>query len=160
MVRLEMRDLFEIMSIIGGSSCTCERCKDMCRRRVCWPTPEQAERIINAGFADRMMLDYWEGNQRIYIVAPASKGNEAAVSPWWPGGPCCLQGEDGLCQIHSLGLKPVEAMVAYCGDSGDKEKEAAYDELHEAVAMDWDSAKGRKVVKLWKNKVGHNSQLK
>ena len=42
------------------SECACGGCSQMCTR-PCWPTPEEARRLIRAGLGDRLMLDYWGG---------------------------------------------------------------------------------------------------
>lgn len=43
---------------IPESECSCDSCKAMCER-PCWPSPEDAERLIDAGYGDKLMLDFW-----------------------------------------------------------------------------------------------------
>lgn len=93
------------------------------------------------------MLDYWEGggvdDQDIEILCPASPGWEAQKAPNWPEG-CVFLTLDYLCELHDLGLKPIEGRVTSCKKSEGR--------LHEDVAMLWNTKKGRGVVRAWKKK--------
>lgn len=124
--------------------CTCKICKDMCKR-PCWPTPEGAERLINAGYSNRLMLDYWTGDNYIYIVSPALKGSEGNEAPFWPTGRCNFQNKKGLCELHNKNLKPLEGKLASCKNN------IRY--LHKYIAKLWDTEKGRTVVRLWKKNI-------
>lgn len=136
------------------SACTCDICRDMCKR-PCWPTPGEARGLIELGYASRMMRDYWlmpgtwdeddeYQDNNIYIICPAERGYEGRGAPFWPGlKGCVLQTEDGLCLIHESGYKPYEARVAgHDAINGDRS-------LHESTAMMWDSDEGREVVAMW-----------
>lgn len=128
------------------NSCTCDRCKAMCKR-PCWPTPEEAEAMINAGLAPKMMLDYWMDQSNIYLVCPAENGYEGRKASWWPGmDGCVFQTPDGLCSIHNSGYKPYEGRMVRHDIKGNK--------LHKKVAIMWNSDNGRRVVEKWKNAVG------
>lgn len=86
----------------------------MCERRPCWPTPDEAKRIKDAGFGDRLMIDYWvESPTDIKIECPAIVGYEGLNAPFIPVGRCTFL-KDGLCELHDLGLKPLEGRVASC----------------------------------------------
>jgi hypothetical protein len=137
------------------ASCKCPECQQMCAYRTCWPTPEEADKLLDLGYANQMWLDYWirediiedlsdyEYDCSIYIIAPAGKGYGGRYAPSNPAGkPCVLQDENGLCTIHDI-CKPMEGRLATC-----KTNEIVPN-LHEKVAMLWDSDLGRKVVKKW-----------
>ena len=130
------------------TECSCQKCKDMCRKRVCWPTPEEADKLIDAGFSNRLMEDYWADEEDIMIICPAIKGYEGEFAPWWPTGGCCLQDKDGLCILHDLGLKPLEGRIADC-----KETEAGGRNIHEEIAMMWEGDCGKAVVEKWQYKI-------
>jgi hypothetical protein len=70
-------------------------------------------------------------------------------APYWPEGRCAFLGKDHLCKLHDKGLKPIEGRLAMCTD----EAEAEGGNLHEAVAVLWDSEEGRAVVKMWHEKL-------
>jgi len=131
---------------IPETSCSCDTCKKMCDR-PCWPTPEEVEELVKKGFGKRLMLDWWQRcfSDDIMLVSPALIGFEQRMAPsLHPIGGCTFQNSDGLCELHQIGLKPIEGRLASC-----KRQNNGYD-LHKAVSELWDSDKGREVVKLWK----------
>lgn len=121
--------------------CSCSECVSMCEKRPCWPTPQESKKLIEQGFAKKLMLDYWADQKNIYIICPAIEGYEGSLVPFIPVGKCSLL-KDSLCILHDLKLKPVEARIASC--------ETSYPDLHRDVAMLWKSDEGRNVVELWK----------
>ena len=130
--------------------CDCDKCKGMCKR-PCWPTPKEAKKLIDSGYAKRLMLDYWAAEPNIYIVCPALKGYEGKETPYWPSGEkgCTFQDSKGLCEIHDKKLKPIEGRVAHHSEIGN----GSGLDLHKAVAKLWNSKEGRDIVLLWKQKV-------
>lgn len=101
------------------SACACERCRVMCEK-PCWGTPDEIQRLIDAGFGDRLALDYWSGDETIYVLAPALKGHEGQEAPWtnWSQDGCTFW-QDGLCQLHEMGLKPSEGAQTYACRPGE-----------------------------------------
>lgn len=134
-----------LLSKYKENECKCNICVNMCKTRPCWGTPEEIKKIIEAGFANKLMLDYWVSEPDIYIVSPAIKGYEKGNAPYTPRGVCIFLKND-LCKLHDLKLKPFEARVAGCKMEDDFN-------VHMDVAMEWDTDKGREVVKIWKKKV-------
>lgn len=114
-------------------SCTCDECKAMCQR-PCWPTPEEAQHLINAGYGGQLMQDYWyrKGND-IKLLCPAINGYEGRFSPSWP---------NGLCQLHDLGYKPLEGRKSLCQDKTPKK-------LHKKIAKMWDNSEAQEIVRKW-----------
>lgn len=135
-------------------SCSCPECVGMCKRRPCWPTPHEAEKIIKAGHAKSMMLDYWVGSPKgkpsspdTFIVGPAIVGYEGDTAPDTPIGRCTLLTEDGRCPLHGTGYKPYEARASSCtSEEGG---------IHQHVATLWESKKGIEVVKMWRKTVAN-----
>jgi hypothetical protein len=130
------------------NSCTCEECKEMCRR-PCWPEPWEASGLLEMGLARKLMLDYWyesDRDERIFLLCPACPGYESHDAPYWPSEGCVFQTRKGLCSIHDSGFKPREGREAICGEFQDG--------LHEAVARTWDCEEGRELVERWKQLVG------
>ncbi len=129
--------------------CTCKVCKNYCRR-PCWPTPNEAKKLIEAGYAKRLMRDWWVGNFNggggdVYIICPASPGYSGCASPERPVNGCVFFNAKGLCDLHHAGLKPKEGRAVH----HIKENKRAVMTLHEAVARTWDTDDGRLVVGLW-----------
>jgi len=55
----------------------CEKGKRFCSEsRPCWGTPEDVSRLLDAGYADRLMLDWYakDGGVDYYVVSPAAQG--------------------------------------------------------------------------------------
>ena len=129
----------------------------MCERRPCWPTPDDAQRLIDAGHADRLMLDWWfdnEQNKTVYVLTPAITGREGGQAPAIPSGRCTFFSDEGLCRLHDLGLKPTEGRQALC-------KERTPDGLHEQVGRTWDGADGKTVIDAWEaGGLGRNQPIR
>jgi hypothetical protein len=129
--------------------CTCEKCVAICENRPCWGTPIEIAKLIELGFGNRMMLDWWAdaGGDDIYIICPAVVGYEGDRSPFFPVGRCSML-ENDRCVVHQW--KPTEGRENFgC-------KQAKEAPSHEEVARTWDTEEGRKVVRLWKEL--HNPQ--
>lgn len=131
--------------LVPLESCTCDVCKDMCQR-PCWPTPSEAKKIIDAGFGHRLMEDYWIDGQvgHVNILCPALSGYENKTAPFWPSGKCTFQDKNGLCELHDLGLKPIEGRVADCRKMNKKHN------LHEMMMIAWNNREAENLVSDWK----------
>lgn len=91
------------------TECSCERCKNQCRT-PCLGTPEDIDRLIKAGYGDRLALTLWRAglligctNKIIKLVAPIQEDN----------GWCTFRTSDGLCELHDKGLKPTEGKLTH-----------------------------------------------
>lgn len=90
--------------------CACDECKQMCKTMSCLPTPSEALAIVDHGFLDKLQPVNWNAGAKhgfpmteLYMPKfDAEKG-------------CCVFfTDDGLCQLHDLGLKPTEGRLANC----------------------------------------------
>src|SRR5579863_7456826 len=133
-----------LLKTLKESVCDCEKCRAMCRK-PCWGTPEDISRLIQAGYGDRLMLEYWTGEcdkKDIEFPAPALKEFEGGTAPFIPkseGG--CTFWKDGLCELHEKGLKPTEARVV---DHGELNKDI---DVHGLVAQEWNNEEAQKITK-------------
>lgn len=122
-------------------SCSCEKCQFMCHTPCCG-TPEEIERIIEAGYGDRLCLDDWEGEAP--DIHPALKGYESERAPWDVCSPSgCTFWKNGLCELHDKGLKPLGGRAAY------HTKEQDYETVAEYIGKSWDTDKGRDLIDKW-----------
>jgi len=122
----------------------------MCKERPCWGTPAEVRRMIENGFADKLMLDwYYYKKGNVYIIAPAIVGCEKKSSPFWPSGRCALLDDSNKCILHGTDMKPSEAKWASCTDINDKI------DIHLLVANTWKNKEARELVKEWKDRVGY-----
>ena len=91
------------------NSCSCEMCKKMCQTTPCIGTPKDIEKIIDAGFKDKLSITGWATglmigthSEIINIIAPKYDDKNKACSFY----------ENGLCKLHDLNLKPTEGKYA------------------------------------------------
>lgn len=124
----------------------------MCTRRPCWPTPLEAQAIIDAGKGDRLMLDYWVGSitdcdddqcwhadvSEVLILGPAIVGHESGHAPSFPVGRCAFLSPDGKCELYD-GLQPLEGRLADCQND-------LTINIHEAVARTWANPTAQEVA--------------
>ena len=145
------------LQTLKPNECSCVACQQMCKTRPCWGTPEDIQKIVDAGYEDRLMKDFWGGGSDIetYIIAPACKGSESKATPFWPTKECTFF-KDGKCELHDKGLKPLEGRLASCTEKTYKKEPT----VHELVAKTWNSEQGKDLVKKFseKYKIGERDQ--
>jgi hypothetical protein len=130
---------------IPTSECTCDKCNGFCTYRTCWGTPDDIKKIIDAGYADRLMLDWWQGYElEILVIVPALEGCEGSVAPFDPRGRCTFF-KDERCEIHSI--KPIEGKISHHSGTSDYN-------IHEKIVELWDTYEGRSVVEKWRTITG------
>lgn len=88
--------------------CTCDKCKNMCKV-PCIGTPKDIEAIIDAGYADRLKETMWMVGYLAVKEKPI-----AMIQPTEKDGWCAFRQPGGLCELHDLGLKPTEGVLASC----------------------------------------------
>jgi len=113
------------MSEFDTYSCPgCDAGIGYCKSRPCWGTPEEIKRIRAAGFGHRLMTDWWEGDsftngETVLMSQPALVGCEDKRAPQWPRGRCTFLTAEDKCELHDLGLKPLEGRTSCCKSSDD-----------------------------------------
>lgn len=100
----------EHASGIKRSECSCGTCVQMCKTAPCIGTPQDMLNLINAGYRDRLALTRWAAGKKygfpeLHIVAPIFDDNRGA---------CTFLDKNGLCELHTRGLKPTEGKIATC----------------------------------------------
>ena len=149
---------------MSRESCSCEKCTRACRRRPCWGTPEDAKKLIEAGFAHRLMDDYWlgdgPGDSDIHLLCPACVGYEGRAAPEVsvvvvnlachtnPFGRCTFLDGDNRCELHDKKLKPLEGRRYWC-----EEPRGEALARHERCAMVWNNEEARALVERWREEV-------
>lgn len=95
------------------NACQCEICQELCHK-PCWGTIEDIWGILQAGLGSKLEEDSWRMNSKhdVVILRPKLDGSTG----------CCVFFRGGGCELHDLGLKPTEGMIAHCsnlaGESG------------------------------------------
>jgi len=138
---------------MAPNECSCDDCKAMCRR-PCWGTPDNINKLIEAGYGDRLMMDYYyhsDGtNEKTLVVSPALKEFEGQKAPFIPRSEQgCTFWKDGLCELHNLGLKPIEGKLASCKQEFTPEDSES---VHTQVYQTWKNTEAQHFAKYWKSK--------
>lgn len=130
------------------SMCSCSVCKRMCKVSPCFPTPEEAKRIVDAGYGEQLKFSVWKedklfGNGKTWVVVA---GGFDEVNG------CAFLTPEGLCELHDQGLKPLEGRLAHHSrmDMG----------MRAAVCRTWYSGAGLKMIQFFeKNFAKDNEDL-
>lgn len=91
------------------SECKCQQCQKQCRTCVCLGTPEDMQKLIDAGYSDRLILTAWAAGKVMGITTEVIP----MVSPLYDNckGACTFF-KNGLCELHIKGLKPTEGRLS------------------------------------------------
>lgn len=88
--------------------CKCQECKKQCMRAPCLGTPDDILKLIEAGFADKLALTHWATGLFLGRVNYTIRMIQAIATEQG-----CIFFENGLCQLHDLGLKPTEGKLSH-----------------------------------------------
>ncbi len=132
------------------SECDCEICKSMCHG-PCNGSVEDFEKLIDAGFAKKLMLDDLPNNPPLPpTLRPALKGYGGKRSPWetWTEKGCIFWDSKGHCKLHKSGLKPTEGKIGIHGNFYEY-----VNKFTEITKTDWGTEKGKLLIEKWKKLV-------
>jgi hypothetical protein len=91
--------------------CDCTGCQSMCRT-PCLGTPEDIVNLVKAGYVDRIAVTDWATG----IIWGTHKKMVPMIQPRLDTetGFCTFfERQTGHCQLHDIGLKPLEGKLAY-----------------------------------------------
>lgn len=87
------------------SECACDTCKAMCKRMSCIATPQDVEKLIAAGYKDKLEIRvYYDEKTLVHFPLIAPKFSKETG--------CVFHNDQGLCELHDKKLKPTEGRVA------------------------------------------------
>ncbi len=122
------------------SACKCEMCKNQCRT-PCLGTPEDILRLIDAGYKDRLKPTMWLTGMALgKLPYPIPMVQAEVMENGW----CTFRRDDGLCELHDLGLKPTEGRLSH--HSLTKENYSFSKGLSYNVAKEWLEAKNQDLI--------------
>ena len=121
--------------------CSCGICTNFCMRPGWW-TVEEAEAVIEAGYAGRMMLEI-SPDGKFGVLSPAFKGSEANYALRMFASKGCTFLLDGLCELHGTSFQPLECRYCHHERIGMGKK------CHLEIESDWNSPKGKELVEKW-----------
>src|SRR5512140_1885754 len=124
-----------------SAPCACALCVSYCRRPGWW-TVEEAARAMDAGYADRMMLEM--SPERSYgVLAPSFQGCELRFAAQEYSGKGCTFFKNELCELHGSGLMPLECRFCH------HDRPGLGPRCHADIGRDWNTAAGRALIVRW-----------
>lgn len=126
--------------------CSCDICLAYCRRPGWW-TVEEAAGAIEAGYANRMMLEI-SPELTFGVLSPAFKGNEGNIALQIFAGQGCTFLKDNPCELFGTGVQPLECRFCHHNRPGMGER------CHRAIEKDWHTQAGQKLVIRWGESTG------
>lgn len=153
------------MEDVVNLSCSCSECQKLCERNPGWPTPDEAERLLNDGHSGNLMLDFWVQSPRnVKVLAPATKGFEGKDAPSFSEmchidpmdpckGVCVFFTKDRLCALHDTDMKPIccREGTACARDRFSSKKHVTPAQVKQM----WDTERGYALIARWKEEVGY-----
>lgn len=89
-------------------ACKCEQCKNQCRTCPCLGTPADIEKIIDAGYGNKIFLTTWAAGILMRVTDKPVMMYQAEMTKEG-----CAFLQNGLCSLHDLGLKPTEGRLSH-----------------------------------------------
>ena len=90
------------------TNCKCQACKEQCKT-PCLGTPQDIMRLIDAGYADKLMPTQWLVGMVVgKLNFPIPMVQAIQTDKGW-----CIFHKDGLCELHNLSLKPTEGRLSH-----------------------------------------------
>lgn len=115
------------------SACSCQTCQKMCKTCPCIGTPIEIAKIVNAGFKDKVGSTIWMSGMVVGIYHKPVR----MVQPLMiEGHGCAFLKEGNLCELHDLGLKPIEGRMATHTNTDTQKTEMKL--LLRSIAIKWD----------------------
>lgn len=131
---------------LPSEPCSCDICKNYCLRPGWW-TVDEAEKAIESGLANRMMLEISPKND-FGVLSPAFKGNESNFALQIFSNNGCTFYHHGLCDLFGTGLQPLECRYCHHNRKGLGLK------CHLDIEKDWRTTQGQKLIVNWGNTIG------
>ena len=127
------------LSDYNVSSCKCSACRMACMVSPCFGTPEDMQKLIDAGYQDRLLPTIYmnpETLEEYPVIAPIGINFVGALHR------CTFLDSDMNCELHDKNLKPTEGKLAYHGR--DEEQNV---NLRIMICNTWNSLKGVEIVR-------------
>lgn len=88
--------------------CKCQLCKKQCATAPCLGTPEDIEKIIDAGYGSKVFPTDWAAGIAMGINTDIIEMYQLEQTETG-----CIFFKDGLCGLHESGLKPTEGKLSH-----------------------------------------------
>jgi len=130
----------------ASEPCTCDVCLGYCARPGWW-TVEQAERALDAGYGERMMLEI-APELTFGVLSPAFKGCEKSVATNQFARNGCTFLKNDRCELFGTGQQPLECRFCYHDRRGLGMK------CHADLEKDWKTVAGQTLIDRWIKQTG------
>ena len=92
--------------------CSCDICVNYCKRPGWW-TVSEATKAIEAGYANRMMLEL-SPDKTFGVLSPAFKGNEGTYAlQMYSDKNCTFLNDKNLCELFGTDFEPLECRFCH-----------------------------------------------
>lgn len=126
------------------TSCKCVACKQQCLRAPCLGTPEDIEKLIDAGHGKNIKETVWAAGIMMGVTNQLVDMYQAELTPTG-----CVFLKDGLCSLHDNGLKPTEGKLSH----HTQVPVVASKNLTWMIAREWLDEKNSEIINRIKNKL-------
>lgn len=121
--------------------CSCKICLAYCSRPGWW-TVDEASKAIDAGLANRMMLEL-SPSRDYAVLSPAFRGNEGNFAFEIFSGEGCTFLKNNLCELFGSDIQPLECRFCH-----HKRKGKGRD-CHLDIACEWNSEHAKRLIVKW-----------
>jgi hypothetical protein len=130
-----------------SAPCSCELCVSYCKQRPGWWSVDEAEKAMDAGYAERMMLEL-APEKTFSVLSPAFKGNECNFALQANAKNGCTFLNDGLCELFGTDHQPLECRFCH------HERQGMGIQCHFDIEKEWNTERGKRLVIKWGNITG------
>jgi hypothetical protein len=126
--------------------CSCKVCVNYCQRPGWW-TVDEVKEVIDAGYANRMMLEI-APERNFGVLSPAFKGCEGYYALQLYSNNGCTFLKNNLCELYGTGLQPLECRFCHHNRKG------LGLQCHSDIENDWKTNSAKRLIIKWGNTVG------
>lgn len=119
--------------------CKCSKCQSQCEAAPCLGTPEDIKKIIEAGYADKLMITDWHVGM---VIGKMNRPIKMVQAEHTASG--CIFFKEGLCELHACGLKPTEGKLSH--HSTTMESYTSRKSLSYNVAKEWEDLDNAELI--------------
>ena len=121
--------------------CSCDVCRVYCARPGWW-TVEEASLAMDAGYANRMMLEV-APEMTFGVLSPAFKGCEGFYATNQFARNRCTFLKEDRCELYDTGHQPLECRFCH------HERRGMGPKCHADLEKDWRTPAGQALVERW-----------
>ena len=121
--------------------CRCRYCREQCKT-PCIGTPSDIQKLIEHGYKDK--LEICENTAGI-VLGLTDKTTTIVAPKRTESGACIFFNEEKLCDLHSLGLKPLEGKLSFHTTMVEK-KFIPKRSISWSILKEWEDPENKQIV--------------